>query len=255
VKSNQCSMVSGWVPNGDVMSFIAHNPNRNPFPLLIDIAVGLQYLHRNDFVHGNLKGVNILVDSDFRARLAGFGRTRVIDGGALENQTKPSTTVERDNKIGEAGNSVRWTAPEMMVPDRFGFTKNLAAKLPSKSTDVYAFGMTILEILTGRPPFDRTPDAGVVKDVIDMVRPERPSAGFTNGLWDLLQLSWSEEYEGRESRRPTLGSILEQLQKDSSVWFSTVRLPFPTVESKRWSLRGNRSSTIATGTTAGDSDS
>ncbi|KAF9646422.1 hypothetical protein BDM02DRAFT_3021911 [Thelephora ganbajun] len=51
------SMVSEWMPNGDIMSFIAHNPNQNLFPLLIDTAVGLQYLHRNDFVHGNLKGV------------------------------------------------------------------------------------------------------------------------------------------------------------------------------------------------------
>lgn len=64
----------------------------------------------------------------------------------MEDQTKPSTGVERDNKIGEAGDSIRWSAPEIMDPDRFGFTKNLIAKLPSKSTDIYALGMTILEV-------------------------------------------------------------------------------------------------------------
>jgi hypothetical protein len=78
--------------------------------------------------------------------LADFGRTRIIDDGALENQTKPSAAVERDNKIGEAGDSIRWTAPEMMDPDRFGFSKNLVAKIPSKETDIYALGMTILEV-------------------------------------------------------------------------------------------------------------
>jgi hypothetical protein len=78
--------------------------------------------------------------------LAGFGRARVVDDDALEDQTKPSVAVERDSKIGGVGDSLRWTAPEMMDPDRFGFTKDLAAKLPSKSTDTYALGMTILEV-------------------------------------------------------------------------------------------------------------
>ena len=86
------------------------------------------------------------MDSDLRARLAGFGRMRIIDNDALEDQTKPSTAVERDDKIGDAGDSIRWSAPEMMNPDKFGFTKNRVAKLPSKSTDIYAFGMTILEV-------------------------------------------------------------------------------------------------------------
>lgn len=67
--------------------------------------------------------------------------------------------------------------------------------------------------------------------MVDGVRPERPNAGFSDGLWALLQLSWSEEHEGRESKRPSIGLVLEQLQKDSSGWFSA-KLPFPTVESK-----------------------
>lgn len=86
------------------------------------------------------------MDSNFRARLAGFGRTRIIDDDASDDQTKPPAAVERDNRIAEAGDSIRWTAPEMLDPNRFGFTKKLVAKLPSKSTDVYAFGMTILEV-------------------------------------------------------------------------------------------------------------
>ena len=86
------------------------------------------------------------MDSDLRARLAGFGWMRIIDDDALEDQTKPSVAVERDDRIGDAGDYVRWSAPEMMNPDKFGFTKNRVAKLPSKSTDIYAFGMTILEV-------------------------------------------------------------------------------------------------------------
>jgi len=100
----------------------------------------------------------------------------------------------------------------------------------------YLIPLPSQKVLTGRAPFGRTSDGSIVKKVIDGARPERPNAGFTDGLWNLLQLSWSEEYEGRESKRPSISLILERLQKDSSTWFSTARLPFPTVDSKRLSF-------------------
>jgi len=75
-----------------------------------------------------------------------------------------------------------------------------------------------------------------VKKVIDGVRPERPKAGLSDGLWNLLQHSWSEEYESRESKRPSIALILERLQKDSSSWFYSAKFPFPTVDSKRLSF-------------------
>lgn len=96
---------------------------------------------------------NILVDSDLRARLADFDRARIIDDDALENQTKPSTGLERESWVGDVGDSIHWSAPEIMRPDRFGFTKNSFAKLPSKSTDIYALGMTILEVGDGSQPY------------------------------------------------------------------------------------------------------
>ena len=40
-------------------------------------------------------------------------------------------------------------APEILNPDRYGYTKRARRKLPSKSTDIYALGMTILEARIG----------------------------------------------------------------------------------------------------------
>ena len=37
-------------------------------------------------------------------------------------------------------------APELVFPDAFGYTGKLAKQLPSKETDIYAIGMTILEV-------------------------------------------------------------------------------------------------------------
>ena len=40
----------------------------------------------------------------------------------------------------------RWMAPELIVPERFKYIGESFKQLPSKSTDIYAIGMTILEV-------------------------------------------------------------------------------------------------------------
>jgi len=80
--------------------------------------------------------VNVLIDSECRARLADFGLTMVI-----EESTAGSTTNHY-----EMGGTVRWMAPEVMHPEKFGFTGRYRKRLPSRSTDIYALGMTIFEV-------------------------------------------------------------------------------------------------------------
>lgn len=116
-------------------------------------ASGLEYLHGQNIVHGDLKGVsghahlkfrsdlistkaNVLIDSMYSARLADFGLTTIID-----ESTVGSTTGGR----GPRG-TTRWMAPEMLHPEHFGFLGDMQRQIPSKSTDIYALGMTILEV-------------------------------------------------------------------------------------------------------------
>jgi len=68
--------------------------------------------------------------------LADFGLSVVLNGSVGR-----STAV-----TGEMKGTIRWMAPELMYPERFGFTEELLKQLPSKSTDIYAVGMTILEV-------------------------------------------------------------------------------------------------------------
>jgi serine/threonine protein kinase len=49
---------------------------------------------------------------------------------------------------GEGKGTTRWMAPELMLPEKFGFTGKFLKQLPTKSTDIYAIGMTILEVST-----------------------------------------------------------------------------------------------------------
>ena len=81
-----------------------------------------------------------MIDSQRRARLADFGLAAVVN-----ESTRGATTV-----VGKSQGTIRWMAPELLYPDKFGFTGEFEKRLPSKDTDIYAIGMTILEV-SARP--------------------------------------------------------------------------------------------------------
>ena len=80
--------------------------------------------------------VNILINSECHARLADFGLAAIVD------ETTSMTTAAD----GKSRGTTRWMAPELLFPDMFGFTGKFAKQLPSKDTDIYAIGMTIIEV-------------------------------------------------------------------------------------------------------------
>ncbi|KAL3671535.1 hypothetical protein V7S43_003454 [Phytophthora oleae] len=107
---------------------------------LRDAALGLRYLHQRGIVHGDLKGNNILVSKSGVAKLTDFGLSSIPDQGDCSGNGC------------EAIGAFQWKAPEL-----FG-TNCSAATLES---DIYAFGMCIVEALRGGSPWGALPDAAV----------------------------------------------------------------------------------------------
>ncbi|KAL1809746.1 hypothetical protein ACET3Z_026736 [Daucus carota] len=102
--------------------------------IALDIARGLEYLHERcnpSVIHRDLKSSNILLDSNFNAKLSNFGLA-VADGLQSKNKTNISGTLV-------------YVAPEYLID----------GKLTDKS-DVYAFGIVLLELLLGRKAVDKT---------------------------------------------------------------------------------------------------
>ncbi|KAL8209465.1 hypothetical protein R6Q57_006197 [Mikania cordata] len=94
---------------------------------------GLEYLHEKckpSVIHRDLKSSNILLDSSFNAKLSDFGLA-VMDGAQNKNNIKLSGTLG-------------YVAPEYL----------LDGKLTDKS-DVYAFGVVLLELLLGKRPVEK----------------------------------------------------------------------------------------------------
>ncbi|KAD6118750.1 hypothetical protein E3N88_10021 [Mikania micrantha] len=99
----------------------------------LDIARGLEYLHERctpPVIHRDLKSSNILLGSSFNAKLSDFGLA-ITDG------------IHGKNSIKLSG-SLGYVAPEYL----------LDGKLTDKS-DVYAFGVVLLELLIGRKPVEK----------------------------------------------------------------------------------------------------
>ncbi|TCD66569.1 vacuolar transporter chaperone [Steccherinum ochraceum] len=91
---------------------------------LRQIALGIQYLHSEHIIHGDLHGSNILVDSDGCIRVTDFGMSVTSDG----------TPYQYGSTHG--GGAIRWAAPELVDAEECG----LVNRRPTFQSDIYSYG-------------------------------------------------------------------------------------------------------------------
>ncbi|KAI3466879.1 hypothetical protein Pfo_023542 [Paulownia fortunei] len=150
-------ILSDYISPGSLASFLYDRPGRKGsltwaqrLKIAVDIARGLNYLHFDRAVpHGNLKAANILLDGpDLNGRVADY---------CLHRLMTQSGTIEQILDAGVLG----YRAPELAASKK---------PLPSFKSDVYAFGVILLELLTGKCAGDVVSgeDGGV--DLTDWVR-------------------------------------------------------------------------------------
>ncbi|KAF9642658.1 kinase-like protein, partial [Thelephora ganbajun] len=101
----------------------------------------------------------------------------------------------------------RWCAPELLGGDVVSATR------PTYASDVFSFGMVVLEVFSGKAPFHEVSDNEVVKWVRSGERPNRPtrtvSLGLSDTLWEMIQKCWNESPE----LRPGIVDILDYTRK------------------------------------------
>lgn len=157
---HQC-LVYELVSNGSV-EYHLHGKKKDGLPLdwntrlkiALGAARGLAYLHEDAnprVIHRDFKASNILLEEDFTPKISDFGLAKA---GPEEENGHISTTV-----MGTFG----YVAPE------YAMTGHLLVK-----SDVYSYGVVLLELLSGRKPIDLTQPSGD-ENLVNWARPHLSS--------------------------------------------------------------------------------
>ncbi|KAL3623195.1 hypothetical protein CASFOL_032011 [Castilleja foliolosa] len=135
---NDLLLVYDYVPNGSLDTLLYNNSQNGKFlnwdqrfNVIKGVASGLLYLHEEweqVVIHRDVKSSNVLIDKDMNARLGDFGLARSYDHAKNAHTT---------SVVGTIG----YIAPELTRTGK-----------ASKSTDVFAYGILLLEVACGRGP-------------------------------------------------------------------------------------------------------
>ncbi|KZT69071.1 kinase-like protein [Daedalea quercina L-15889] len=185
-------VVSLWRSDGNLLEYVGSVNDSNKTHLLYGAASGLDYLHGEGIVHGNVRCSNILVSRKGDALLCDFGMAKLV--GDI-NETPAATTLTRSG-------STRWLAPELIFEDTV---------LLTAGCDVWSFGMTILELFTRHEPWaEKRRDAHIITAMSKGQIPDRPRnlLELTDDIWGLMVECWNRS----PNARPTMAAVTARLQ-------------------------------------------
>ncbi|KAF4380759.1 hypothetical protein F8388_017113 [Cannabis sativa] len=148
------------------------------------ILSGLAYLHSKKTIHRDIKGANLLVDSSGVVKLADFGMAKHLNGHVVDLSMKGSPY---------------WMAPELM---HAVMQKDNNADL-AFAIDIWSLGCTIIEMLTGKPPWSEYEGAAAMFKVLKD-SPPIPETLSSEGK-DFLQCC----FRRNPADRPTAAMLLE----------------------------------------------
>ena len=168
-------------------------PVARALDLAIQICDGLGYAHRAGFVHCDVKPQNVIVTADDRVKVADFGIARAM------SQSQASLSVEQV-----------WGTPQYFAPEQ------ATGEQATPASDVYAIGVMLFEMLTGRTPFRADDPADMARrhvydepPLANQINPHVPAQ-----LTQIVNKVLAKEPAGRYRTADQLGRILRSYQQN-----------------------------------------
>ncbi|KAF9260395.1 kinase-like protein [Marasmius fiardii PR-910] len=179
-------LISLWMESNLVEYLAKNHPQlQELYALVWDVACGVEYLHRSNVTHGNLKGRNILIRTEgkaSRALIADFGLYMLYPRSTMSGHIRPTP----------------WCAPEVLREGSF-----------TQKSDIYAYGILCYEAFTRCVPFDGLSEDELYKVVVDQKQcPQRPPRVDESIPWEVLKRCWSQD----PSSRPTAYEVIKDLE-------------------------------------------
>ncbi|KAF1322636.1 Serine/threonine protein kinase, partial [Globisporangium splendens] len=138
-----------YAGNGTLDGFLRKGDNSTKkWRKLYQVALGLQYLHSLNIVHNDLKCDNVLIGANEDAKITDFGLSCIPNSAEVKIEAK---------KMG----AVQWKSPEYLRGERL-----------TVASDLYGFGMCILEAVSGDYPWGSMIDAAVRFQVLRGILPQ-----------------------------------------------------------------------------------
>lgn len=165
-------LVYEYLPNGSLWDRLHESQKMEMgwevrYEIALGAALGLEYLHHGcarPIIHRDVKSSNILLDKEWKPRIADFGLAKIVQASPGGNWTHA------------IAGTLGYIAPE------YAYTMKVSEK-----SDVYSFGVVLMELVTGRRPIE--PEFGENKDIVHWVREHMSSK---NSLLDLVDSNISD---------------------------------------------------------------
>ncbi|XP_070782315.1 tyrosine-protein kinase Blk isoform X2 [Enoplosus armatus] len=170
-------IVTEFMINGCLLDFLKTDEGKKlKLNKLIDmsaqIAEGMAYIERNNYIHRDVRAANILVSDILHCKIADFGLARIIES---------EYTAQEGAKF-----PIKWTAPEAINFGTF-----------SIKSDVWSFGILLTEIVTyGRIPYPGMTNPEVIRSLDSSYRMPCPD-GCPEELYDMMMMCWRQRPEDR----------------------------------------------------------
>ncbi|KAM7485617.1 hypothetical protein LguiA_001626 [Lonicera macranthoides] len=175
--------------------------------ICIGAARGLDYLHTGTailqrVIHLDVKSLNILLDENWAAKISDFGLSRI---GPAEEEVTDVSTLHIQGTLG-------YMDPDYFLTHRF-----------TRKSDVYAFGVVLLEVLCERPALDQSLNedqwglAGWGQECINegashkIIGPNLKWEILPNSLLEFVQIA-DQCLHSRPKQRPTMSEVVAKLE-------------------------------------------
>ncbi|KAH0943510.1 hypothetical protein HID58_003147, partial [Brassica napus] len=180
-------LVDEFLPN-KTLEFHLHEKRRpldwsKRMKIASGAARGLAYLHEDcnpKTIHRDVKAANVLIDDSYEAKLADFGLAKCC----LDNDTHVSTRI-----MGTCG----YLAPEYA-----------SSGILSDKSDVFSFGVMLLELITGRRPVGKSHPFADEENIVDWAKPLMLQALNTGNYHGLVDPRLEKDFDISEIKRMVL---------------------------------------------------